>query len=169
MAMTAKLRKFALTLHIILSIGWLGAVLTYLALDLTAVTGRDIQTVRAAYLAMELTIWYTIVPLAFGSVLIGIVNALGTPWGLFRRYWVIVKLLLTLFATTILVLETQTIGFLAEAAAASDDPRGLPGSLLHSIGGLLVLIVVTILAVYKPRGMTKYGWRKRYEDPSAQP
>ncbi|MGG1556145.1 hypothetical protein [Paenibacillus ferrarius] len=28
---------------------------------------------------------------------------------------------------------------------------------------LLVLLVATTLAVYKPRGLTRYGWRKQHE------
>jgi len=169
MTMPPRLRKVVLTAHVVSSVGWLGAVLAYLALDVTAVTSRDVQLVRAAYLAMELTVGYVIVPLALASVLIGIVNALGTPWGLLRHYWVLVKLLLTLFATTVLLLETQTISHLARAAGAGADPRELPGTLGHSIGGLVVLLITTILSVYKPRGMTRYGWRKQQEQRRKQP
>jgi hypothetical protein len=89
------------------------------------------------------------------------VNALGTPWGLLRHYWVLAKLLLTLFATSILLVETRTISALARAAMTSTDPRDLPGSLLHSVGGLVVLLAVTVLSIYKPRGLTRYGWRRQ--------
>jgi hypothetical protein len=94
-------------------------------------------------------------------VIIGIVNALGTSWGLFRHYWVLMKLLLTLVATAVLLLETQTIRTSADAAESGADPRGLPGTLPHSIGGLVVLLLVTILSTYKPKGQTRYGWRKQ--------
>jgi hypothetical protein len=161
-SMAPGLRKFVLTAHVTSSVGWLGAVVAYLVLDVTAVTSQDVQVVRAAYLAMELTALYAVVPLAFASVLIGVVNALGTPWGLFRHYWVLVKLLLTVFATVILLLETQAISYMAGVAASGADPRELPGSLFHSGGGLLVLLATTTLAVYKPRGMTRYGWRKQH-------
>ncbi|HXH53457.1 MAG TPA: hypothetical protein VNH53_08540 [Sphingomicrobium sp.] len=60
---------------------------------------ENAEVARAAYIGMELTIWYAIVPLALACVIIGIANALGTPWGLFRHYWVVIKLLLTIFAT----------------------------------------------------------------------
>ncbi|UGY91284.1 hypothetical protein [Streptomyces gobiensis] len=163
MIMPPRLRKTVLTAHVITSVGWLGAVLAYLALEVTAVTSQDIQTVRGAYAAMEVTVLYVIVPLAVASVLIGIVNALGTPWGLFRRYWVLVKLLLTVFAATVLLIETQTVSHLAEAAASSADPRELPGTLLHSVGGLVVLLIIVILSVFKPRGVTRYRWRKQNE------
>lgn len=162
MPMTPPLRKLVLTTHVTTSVGWLGAVVAYMALDVTAVTSQDVQLVRGAYLAMELTVWYVIVPLALASVLIGIVNALGTPWGLFRHYWVLVKLLLTVFATTILLLETQTISYLAQVAASGADPRALPGSLPHSVGGLVVLLIITILSIFKPRGITRYGQRQQH-------
>lgn len=163
MTMTPRLRRFVLLAHITSSVGWLGAVVAYITLDVTAVTSEDIQLVPAAYLAMELTIWFAIVPLALASVLIGVINALGTQWGLFRHYWVLVKFLLTIFATTILMLEAQTISYLAETAASTTDPRRLPGSLPHSVGGLLVLLMILVLAVYKPRGMTRYGWRMQHK------
>lgn len=157
--MPQRLRKAVLTVHVATSVGWLGAVLSYLALDVTATTGRDVATVRAAYTGMELLALYVIVPLALTTVLVGVVNALGTPWGLLRHYWVVAKLLLTLVAATVLLVETGTISGLADAAAESADPRELPGTLLHSIGGTVVLLTTTILSVVKPRGLTRYGWR----------
>lgn len=161
MSMPPRLRKVVLTAHVVSSVGWLGAIAAYLALDVTALTSQDIPVVRAAYLAMDVTVTYAIVPLALTSVVIGVVNALGTHWGLFRHYWVLVKLLLTLFATTILLIETQTVSHLAETAATGTDPRDLPGTLGHSIGGIIVLLITAILSVYKPRGLTRYGWRKQ--------
>jgi hypothetical protein len=35
--------------------------------------------------------------------------------------------------------------------------------MLHAALALRVLLVATTLAVYKPRGMTRYGWRKQHE------
>ncbi|GAA1599965.1 hypothetical protein GCM10009789_62650 [Kribbella sancticallisti] len=154
-------RKAVLVTHVTTSVGWLGAVAAYLALDLTAVFSADPSTVRSAYVAMGLIAERVIVPLALAAVVVGVINALTTPWGLFRHYWVLLKLLLTLFATTILLIESQTISSLADAAASGDDPRGLPGTLPHSIGGLVVLLIVLIVSVYKPRGLTKYGWRQQ--------
>ena len=161
MILPPVLRKVVLTAHVVTSVGWLGGVVAYLALDVVAVTSRDAGPVRAAYLGMEVIGLFVIVPLALASVLIGIVNSLGTPWGLLRHYWVVAKLLLTVFAVTILLLETRTIGHLADAAASAADPRRLPGTLVHSAGGLVVLLVITVLSVFKPRGLTGYGWRRR--------
>lgn len=159
--MPPRLRKVVLTTHIITSVGWLGAVAAYIALDVTTVTSQDVQTVRGAYVAMELAVRYAIVPLALASVLIGIINALGTPWGLFRHYWVLVKLLLTIVATIVLLVEVRSVSYLADLATTSADPRGLSNTLVHSGGGMLILLTTTILSVFKPRGLTRYGWRKQ--------
>ena len=164
MTLSPGLRRAVLTTHVVTSVGWLGAVAAYIALDVTAVTGEDADLVRAAYLAMNVTVTYAIVPLAVASVVIGIVNALGTSWGLFRHYWVVVKLLLTVVATTVLLLETGTVRSLADAAGTAADPRDLPGTLPHSVGGLVTLLLVTVLSVYKPRGLTRYGWRRQRDE-----
>jgi len=167
MIMPPRLRKFALAAHVTSSVGWIGAVAGYIALDVAAATSRDAQTLRAAYLAMGLIAWYVIVPLALASLLTGLVMSLGTKWGLFRHYWVLISLLLTIVATAVLLVETQTIGYFANIAAdpttSGDDLRSLGSTLVHSVGGTVVLIVILVLNVYKPRGMTRYGWRKQQE------
>ncbi len=161
MTLPRSLSRFVLTVHIVTSVGWLGAVLAYVALDIAASAGEDIASVRAAYFGMDLTIRYVIVPLGIASVLIGTVNALTSSWGLFHYYWVLVKLLLTIFATVILLLEMQSVTYMAELASTSADPRNLPGSLLHSIGGLVVLMTVAVLSVYKREGLAPNGWRQQ--------
>ena len=168
MIMTPRLRKFALAAHITSSVGWIGAVAGYIALDVAAATSQDAQTLRAAYLAMELIARYVIVPLALASLLTGLVMSLGTKWGLFRHYWVLMSLLLTMITTVVLLAERQTIGHFADIAAdpttSGDDLRALGSTLVHSVGGTVVLLVILVLNVYKPRGMTRYGWRKRQEE-----
>jgi hypothetical protein len=165
MAMTPSLRKFALTAHVTASGGWVGAAVAYLALGIAAVTSQDAQSVRAAWIAMELIGWYALVPLAFASLLTGLVQSLGTTWGLFRHYWVLVKLLLTVLATVVLLLHMPSVSFLADVARAANvaDLGGLGGDFLHAGGGLLVLLTAAVLAVFKPQGMTRYGWRKQHE------
>ena len=166
MPMTPRLRKFALTAHVTSSVGWLGTVAGFQALALAAVTSRDPQTIRGFYLAMELIGWYVIVPFCLASLVTGLVVSLGTPWGLFRHYWVLVKFLITVVAALILFGFTQTLGSLGDLAAdatlSMSELRNLRQSpVLHSGGGLLAIFVATILAVYKPWSMTPYGRRKR--------
>jgi hypothetical protein len=165
--MTSGLRKFALTAHVTSSVGLLGAVAGFLALSIAGLTSQDSQTVRAAYLAMELIAWFTIVPLAFASLLTGLVQSLGTTWGLFRHYWVLIKLLLTIIITIVLLLKMELIGYVAGVAAettlSSTDLRAARTELVvHAAAGLLVLLVPVALSLYKPRGVTRYGWRKQH-------
>ena len=164
MTMSPRLRKFGLTLHIAASVGLLGSIAGFLSLALAGLTSRDGQMVRAAYLAMELTAWFVIVPLALASLLIGIVQSLGTAWGLFQHYWVFAKLLLAVFATTVLLLQMQTIGYMRRVAAETTlSPEDLSEArlslVIHAGGGLLVLLVPLVLSVYKPRGRIRLRGR----------
>lgn len=167
MTMTIGARNFALTVHVISSVGLLGSIAAFLALAIAGLTVEDEQMVRAAYLAMEVIARFVIVPLAFAALLSGLVQSLGTPWGLFRHYWVVVKFMLTVFATAILLIKLELIGYAARLAAATvfspDDLRAAGIQLVvHAAGGLLVLLIPAALSVYKPQGMTRYGWRKQY-------
>jgi hypothetical protein len=168
MIMTSGLRKFALTAHVTASVGLLGSIAAFLALAVAGLISDDGQTVRAAYLAMELIARLVIVPLAFASLLTGLIQSLGTPWGLFQHYWVLIKLMLTVFATGVLLAKMELIGYAARLAAETTlrraDLRAAGLQLLvHAAGGLLVLLVPAVLSVYKPPGVTRYGWRKQCE------
>lgn len=164
MMMSPALRKLALMAHVTTAVGWVGAVLSFLVLAIAGVRSADDHTVRAAYTAMNLLVRYVIVPIAFASVVSGLVSALGTKWGLFRHYWVLIKLVLTVVALAILLVQLAPIASLAAAAA---DPLSsitahpeAKRPLIHAAGGLIVLLFVQVLGVYKPRGMTRYGWRR---------
>ncbi len=161
MTMSPRLRKFALTAHVVSSVGWLGAVAGTLALGLAALTSEDAQMVRAAYLGMEWTGWPLLVPLAIASLFTGLVQSLGTTWGLFRHYWVLAKLVINLFAILVLLLYTQTLGAFADVAAETQLSGGdigalrSPSAVIHASGALLLLLVAATLSVYKPRGLTR--------------
>lgn len=170
MIMPPALRKFALIVHLTVSVGWIGAVVAYLALVLAAMNSPDDQLVLATATAMKLIGWYVIVPSAITSLVTGVLMSLGTRWGLFRHYWVIFSLVLTALAVGILLQHMHPASFLVGVAADSHNAdasrlrSGLPSELLHSGVGLLVLVVVQVLNVYKPRGITPYGWRKQQEE-----
>jgi hypothetical protein len=168
MTMPPQLRKLALIVHIACSVGLLGAIAAFLALAVAGVADQDARTVRAAYLAMDLTARLVIVPLGFAALLSGIIQALGTVWGLFRHYWVLAKLLLTMLAVSVLLLQMETIAYMArETAWSGGDLFEARLSLVaHAGGGLLVVLVALALSVYKPRGRTWYGLRKQREQPA---
>ncbi|MET8682456.1 hypothetical protein ABZW18_34125 [Streptomyces sp. NPDC004647] len=166
MTMTPRLRKVALTAHVTSTVGWLGAVIVFLALAVIGLTSQDAQTVRGAYLVVEPAAWFVLVPLAFASLLTGIVQSLGTTWGLFRHYWVLFKLLITVVATLVLLIYMETFSYMAAVAAdpnADLDVVRNTSPRFHAVLALLVLLVAMVLAVFKPRGMTRYGRRKQDE------
>jgi hypothetical protein len=168
--MSPGVRKLALTAHVICSVGWLGAVAGFLALAVVGLANDELPAVRAAYVAMNPIGWYVIVPLCCASFATGLIQALGTSWGLFRHYWIVAKLLIAILATVLLLVHMQPIDALGRAAAderfAIGDHRQVRVQLIaDASAALLVLVVATILSIYKPRGLTKYGWRKQREQP----
>ncbi len=54
-------------------------------------------------------------------------------------------------------------GVAAEMTLSSSDLRVQIQLVVAAGAALLVLLVATTLAVYKPRGLTRYGWRKQHE------
>ena len=173
--MAPGLRKLALTIHVATSVGWLGAVACFLLLAIAGLTSTNPQLVRGAYLAMDLIGWSLIFPLSLASLLSGILQALGTVWGLFRHYWVLIKLIITALATALLLLHLQPVTHMAGIAAASDlsptDMNGMRSQLIADAGAAaLALLVTTVLSVYKPRGTTKYGrLRAERQQPTSRP
>lgn len=162
--MPPRLRKSALTVHIVSSVGWLGAVAAFLVVAVAVLTSQDTQMARGLLLAMGPITWYAVLPLAFATTLTGIIQALGTQWGLIRHYWVVCKLLITVLLTLVLLQYTQTVEHLPGAAAdlglTGADLRTLAVSpALHAGLALLALLVPVVLSVFKPRGTTRYGQR----------
>jgi hypothetical protein len=157
MIMTSRLRKAALTVHITVSVGWLGAVAAYLALAAAGLTTRDGEVADSAYRAMEVIGLGVIVPCSLAALLSGLVQSLGTEWGLFRYYWIVAKLALTVVATAVLLMHVPAVSRMARIAVATTlstgDFRLLRIQLVvHAVGGLLVLLTATALSVYKPWG-----------------
>lgn len=159
--MGASSRKIVLTAHIVCSVGWLGAVAGFLALALAGISTVNAQSMRGVYLAMDLIAWYVILPLALASLVTGVVCSLSTPWGLLRHYWILIKLLVTVFSTVVLMIHMSPIEALAAAAADSSPlDAGLHGAqtmmVVASGAALAALLVLTGLSVYKPRGTIVY-------------
>jgi hypothetical protein len=166
--LTTALRRLVYTTHVTSSVGWAGAVLVFLALAIAGLTSEHEPTVRGAYLVMAPAAWFVLVPLAHASLLSGIAISLGTPWGLFRHYWVAAKLVMTLLATAVLVMYMDTFRQMAEVA--SDPATGLglvqnASPLVHAILALAVLLLATVLGIYKPFGPTPYGRRTGFQRP----
>jgi hypothetical protein len=159
MPMGPGLRKFALTAHVTSSVGWIGAVVAFLVIALVALLNADAEKVRAASTTMELMGWFVIVPFSLASLASGLIQSLGTPWGLFRHYWVIAKLMITVGASVLLVLHMQVVSSIAVAASDGATPPGhMQGPKMQVVAdaaaALLILLIAAALSIYKPQGRT---------------
>jgi hypothetical protein len=158
------LRKLALTLHIVASVGWVGIVAGFVALAVAGLVSPDANLVLASYLAMDFCYRTVVIPLGLASLITGLVSSFVTDWGVLRHYWVVMKLLLTMPAIVLMLVHTQPVRRAARAATATAlsraDLSGLPIQLVsEASAALLVLLLATVLSTYKPRGRTGYGTR----------
>jgi hypothetical protein len=162
--MTAWLRKLVLSVHVCSSVGWFGAVAGFLALSWVGLASVDTERVRAVSISMEILAVWIILPACLASLVSGVVQSLGTPWGLLRYHWTLAKLAITALSTVLLLVHMRPIHFLAGMAAS-----GLPGVAdLRDVRSQLTvaatlaevaLVGATLLSVYKPKGLTWYGRR----------
>ncbi|WP_328967499.1 hypothetical protein [Streptomyces sp. NBC_00239] len=162
MAASALVRKTALVAHVGASVGWLGAVFCFLALAVVGVSSSDANVARGVYQVMEPVAWFTLVPLAFASLVTGLVQSWITPWGLLRHYWVLFKLAITVVCTGVLLMYMRTFEAMAQVAASDAPAEAVrnPSPLLHSVLALLALAAAMVLSVFKPKGVTRRGQQR---------
>jgi hypothetical protein len=161
--LSRRARRAVLTLHVVVSVGWLGLDLGLLALGVTGLTTDDPETIRAAYLSMDVFADVLIIPISLTALLSGVVLSLGTHWGLVRHYWVLAKFVLTLIAATASTFALR--GSIAEAAdrvsgvpLSEVDPGPVGVSLVFAPTVALTLyVIMTALSVYKPWGRTRWA------------
>lgn len=160
MLLTPAWRKFTLTAHVTASVGWLGAVVGFLALAIIGARTIDDRVAQSIYPALELMGTFVIVPFSVAALVTGVFQSVGTSWGLFRHYWVLAKLLITIGASLLLLLHMQ----LVRSAAAAPGTGTLGGEprmrlVADAAAALVVLLIAVALSVYKPQGMTPFGMR----------
>lgn len=167
--LSPAVRKLTLTTHIVASVGWIGAVASFLVLAVVEISSHNALLVRGTFLSMDVLAWTIVMPLSLVSLFTGLMLALFTRWGLLWHYWVLAKLLINLLASIIVLMYVQSLGPLASIAAeptiSAAELLSLKGSdsVIHSGAALLALLIAILLSVYKPRGMTRYGQRKQDE------
>jgi hypothetical protein len=158
-------RKLTLVLHVTSSVGWIGSVAAFLVLAVIGLTSTNDLMIKACYVSMNMIAKLLIVPLSITSFATGIVMSLATPWGLFKHYWVLIKLIITILCVLILLLHMSPISKMAEAVSSSSiretDMYDIRLQLIvNVIAGIIALLTATVLSIYKPTGLTKYGWKK---------
>jgi hypothetical protein len=147
-------RKLLLSVHIIVSVGLLGADAAVLLLCIAGARGAAPGTV---YPAAYLIGGSLLVPLAVLALATGLAQGLLTSWGIVRYWWVTLKLTLTVAGIVLALLVL--VPTLSAAAAAATAVAGAPAPSVDRLGlvkdtaaASTVLIVTVLLAVYKPFG-----------------
>ncbi|WP_171139271.1 DUF2269 domain-containing protein [Streptomyces sp. S3(2020)] len=158
MKLTRPARRASLVVHVTASAGWLGLTLGLLALGITAATTGSAVTVEASVRTMKLFADWLLLPLAFLTLLSGLLLSVGTRWGLARHRWVWTKFWLTLATTTATVLALRPAVNSAVAAVAAGGPLPDAGDVLFGpIVSLSAYVFMTVISVLKPWGLTRRG------------
>ncbi|WP_045740341.1 hypothetical protein [Actinoplanes rectilineatus] len=165
MTVRPRLRKLMLVAHVGASVGWLGAIAASLVLAVLALTVADPAVACAAYLVLEPLGWAALVPFSLASLVTGVIQSLISTWGLVRHYWVLIKLVMNVFATGVLLLYMQTLEVLAGLARRATEVGAAvsptPSPVLHAGAAIVLLMLALVLSVFKPRGLTPWGYRER--------
>ena len=142
-------RKALLTLHLVTSLGWLGADLVLLTLGIAAQRGADPAVV---YPVAALVGTVLFAPLSVLVWLVGVASALLTPWGLLRYRWVLAKLVITtVMVGLVLFLLTPNLRHAGELGAAL-PARGRADLVIAPSVSTSLMIIATVLSTYKPWG-----------------
>ena len=155
--LTPPWRKALRTVHVIASVGLLGADAAVLALVVAGWRGTAPLTIYPAACLLGLAL---ILPLALISLVTGLALGLLTPWGVLRHWWVLGKLVLTVGGTLLAVFVLlPTLDAAAATALAGHVPADTFGLVKDSGGASGVLIVTVLLSSYKPFG--RLPWSRR--------
>ncbi|MGI8331352.1 hypothetical protein ACRYCC_15430 [Actinomadura scrupuli] len=176
-----RTRKVWLTLHVGVSVGWLGLSLAMAALAIAGAVIGDHPVRHGAYELMHVFDLTIVIPSVVLTLVSGLVLSLGTPWGLIRHRWVLLKLVISLIIPITATVQKTWIEQLQERTR---DPAGETGGVglaltVTTICYMLLLWTAVVLSIYKPGGRTRWGRpsgrTKRaatggdHGDPDAQP
>ena len=151
-------RRTVLVVHVTVSASWLGLSLGLLALGATAASTGSAVTVEASVRAMKLFADRLLLPVAFLTLLSGLLLSLGTKWGLARYRWVYTKFWLTLATTTATVFALRPGVNSAVTAVAAGGPLPDAGDVLFGpVVSLSAYVFMTVISVLKPWGKTRRG------------
>jgi hypothetical protein len=167
--LSPSFRKCVLVLHAVSGIGWMGVDIALFLLLLNALTTTNATEAISGYTAVSLIVRIAVPPLCLGVLGTGLLLGWGTQWGLFRYWWVFVKLLLSLAMTVLvfvaLVPTVESLPVIANSSTA-DAVRETLGPLTIQLMfppavSFGLLSVATVLPIFKPRGFTPWSVAKK--------
>lgn len=149
-----RARAALLTIHVAVSVGWLGLDGALVALEVTGLSTANPAVQAGIAAAMAVIACWVLIPVVSFSLFSGLVLALSTPWGLARHWWVLAKcgIAATLTATGLLFMVPR----LHQIIAGVGEPAGMHTLVARSVA-LVLLLAATSLSVVKPWGKTPHG------------
>ncbi len=160
----ARLRMGVLVVHVLSSVGFLGAVASFFCLAVSGLSYGEPELSQGLYAAMNLITLMVILPTCLLSSVSGLILSAVTPWGYVRHWWVIVKIAIAVSSTFALFLHLDAVSDMVPKAGSmtGEAQFGAERIQLVAASGLAVLALVTAtaLSIIKPRGLTRYGWAR---------
>ncbi|MGH3827006.1 MAG: hypothetical protein ACRDQX_07510 [Pseudonocardiaceae bacterium] len=160
--LSRRVRAVVLTVHVVMSVGWLGIDGALVALEGTGMATVHPAARAGMATATAVIVCWVLVPVVFLALVSGLVLALSTHWGLARHWWVLVK------SGIAAVLVAAGLAFLVPALPAILAGGGAPATAATLIGkvvALVLLLAATGLSVIKPWGRTSRGRGVRKQPP----
>jgi hypothetical protein len=152
---TSPWRKVLLTIHVVTTVSVLGTDLVLLVLGVASLGGADPPTI---YPAAHLVSAWLVAPLAVLALSTGLLLSILTPWGLFKYWWVTIKLAITVLLTSVVLFV-----LVPRLGAAADTVIGHTPHLLTTAERLPLVIAPavasTLLALNVVLAIFKPGWR----------
>ena len=140
-----KVRRAVLSVHIISSVGMLGASAALLLLAVTAAATADAELSHSTYRLMAMFGFVFGIPLSFTALISGVTLGLGSKWGVLRYPWVTIKLVLlvsTIFSGAFIGRGSEQM---VDGASGSETQL-----VVAATYNVVALLTATVLSVYKP-------------------
>lgn len=153
-----RLRQVLVFLHVTSSLGWTGAGAANVVLAVTGATTSSAEVRRVAYGLIDRIDVALVIPLAFTTLVGGVLVSVATPWGLVRHWWVLVKLVLTV---AVIIFSTFGIGVwvyqsIDASAGGGESPVAI--RLVQGAGANIVAFVfMSFVSFVKPWGATPWA------------
>ena len=158
-------RRGLLVAHVVSSGAWIGIDVIVAVLVSTGWFADDLRLRSLAYQALAAFVVWPMLVSGLVCLGTGLFLGLGTKWGLFRYWWVVVKLVLNLLLCTLIVVVLQP-GMDEVAVYGQQLRTGTPESTAAArlffppAVSLSCLALAAVLAVFKPWGtMRRPGGR----------
>ncbi|MEK5440722.1 hypothetical protein [Fredinandcohnia sp. FSL W7-1320] len=162
MKLTKTARKWILIPHILFSAIMVGNMATFVILNITVLTTSDPFLITSCYKIMNILSDTSIKASTIGATVTGIILSVGTHYGLFKYWWIIVKEILTvlliginlwgMYSWTLEALENIVEGGL-ETQSTLANLDLWTGIVLQSI----TLVFLFVISKFKP-----WGYQKKY-------